>query len=155
MPGRRPTREERRRHRERVIDYARERKLERGCQGCGYREHPDALEFDHLVEGGGHAYKRVRTFAWVDSMMEDPGVQVLCGNCHNIKSRAAQRRPRGGRNVMTYGELLKDLDPEWKRVSKREFVAFCSEVDGRVRVGGPKGRGRITAKRALALLANK
>ena len=56
---------------------------------------------------------------------------------------------------MTYGELLKDLDAGFKRVSKKDFIAFCDAVDGRTRVGGPKGKGRLTAKKALALLASK
>lgn len=56
---------------------------------------------------------------------------------------------------MTYQELLKDLDPEFKRVSKKSFIEFCMYSDGRTRVGGPKGKGRITAKRALALLENR
>jgi len=53
---------------------------------------------------------------------------------------------------MTYGELQKDLNPEFKRGTKRQFIAWCKEADGRTRVGGPKGKGRLTAKKALALL---
>jgi hypothetical protein len=53
---------------------------------------------------------------------------------------------------MTFTELKKDLDPEFRVFTKRDFVAFIENVDGRVRVGGTKGKGRITAKRALALL---
>lgn len=56
---------------------------------------------------------------------------------------------------MTYGELSKDLDPEFHRDSKRTFIAFCQAVDGRTRVGGPKGKGRLTAKKALALLSSR
>ncbi len=53
---------------------------------------------------------------------------------------------------MTYQELQKDLDPTFRRVSKRDFVSYCTSVDGRVRVGGPTGKGRLTAKKALQLL---
>jgi hypothetical protein len=56
---------------------------------------------------------------------------------------------------MTYGELSKDLDPIFKRYSKKDFIAFCDGADGRTRVGGPKGKGRLTAKKALALLASR
>lgn len=56
---------------------------------------------------------------------------------------------------MTFTELKKDLLPEWKNSTKRDFILFCQAVDGRTRVGGPKGPGRITAKRALALLEVK
>jgi hypothetical protein len=53
---------------------------------------------------------------------------------------------------MDYRELKKDLDPEWKRLTKREFIDAASSVDGRTRVGGPVGQNRLTAKRALILL---
>jgi hypothetical protein len=53
---------------------------------------------------------------------------------------------------MSFSELRKDLDPAFKRATKAEFVAFCQGSDGRTRVGGPKGKGRLTATRALALL---
>jgi hypothetical protein len=56
---------------------------------------------------------------------------------------------------MTYTELKQELDPEFGRDTKADFILFCQLVDGRVRVGGPKGKGRITAKRALALLGVK
>lgn len=57
-----------------------------------------------------------------------------------------------GGALMTFQELKKDLDPDFKTFSKKEFIVFCEDADGRVRVGGTKGKGRITAKRALALL---
>jgi hypothetical protein len=38
-------------------------------------------------------------------------------------------------------------------MTKRDFVLTCQAVDGKTRVGGTVGKGRITAKRALALLA--
>ena len=53
---------------------------------------------------------------------------------------------------MTYKELSKDLDPTFKGWTKRDFIDFVTNVDGRVRVGGPTGKGRLTAKKAAALL---
>ena len=57
---------------------------------------------------------------------------------------------------MTFTELKKDLDPEFRRWTKAEFVEFLADEseygDPKVRVGGPTGKGRITVKRALALL---
>ncbi|MES2156016.1 MAG: hypothetical protein V4510_12860 [bacterium] len=53
---------------------------------------------------------------------------------------------------MTFQELKKDLDPAFKRMTKADFVNYCTGNDGRARVGGPTGKGRMTAKRALALL---
>lgn len=56
---------------------------------------------------------------------------------------------------MTFKDLKAQLDPAYRKLTKAEFVAFItdSDVDGRVRVGGPTGKGRITAKRAAALLS--
>jgi hypothetical protein len=53
---------------------------------------------------------------------------------------------------MTFTELRKDLQPQYKQMTKAEFVNFCTASDGRVRVGLSKGKGRLTAKQALALL---
>lgn len=53
---------------------------------------------------------------------------------------------------MTYTELKKSLDTEWKGLTKADFITMLQTVEPRTRVGGPKGPGRITAKRALALL---
>ncbi len=54
---------------------------------------------------------------------------------------------------MNYTALKSQLDPEFRALTKAEFVRFCeSASDPKERVGGPKGKGRITAKRALILL---
>lgn len=55
-------------------------------------------------------------------------------------------------DAVTYAELRKVLDAEWRFRTKADFVAVVRTVDGRTRVGGPKGKGRLTAKKALALL---
>lgn len=56
--------------------------------------------------------------------------------------------------MVTFVELRGLMDDEFRRHfrTKRDFVEFAQAVDGRTRIGGPKGKGRITAKRALALL---
>jgi hypothetical protein len=56
---------------------------------------------------------------------------------------------------MTFAELRKGdtLDPEFRAFStKRDLVNCLMGLDGRTRVGGPKGKGRLTAKKTLALL---
>jgi hypothetical protein len=57
---------------------------------------------------------------------------------------------------MTYTELRKVMDKDVRASfqNKAEFIFFITDpwVDGRIRVGGPKGKGRITVKRARALL---
>ena len=56
---------------------------------------------------------------------------------------------------MTYTELKKDLDPAFRGLTKSSFIDICLTVEPRTRVGGPKGKGRLTAKRALAFLGVK
>jgi hypothetical protein len=53
-----------------------------------------------------------------------------------------------------FQELRALLDPELRLRfrKKNELTAFLREQDGRARVGGPKGKGRLTAKKALDLL---
>lgn len=53
---------------------------------------------------------------------------------------------------MTFTQLKADLRPELRRMSKAQFVDFILGADGRVRVGESRGKDRITAKRARALL---
>lgn len=53
---------------------------------------------------------------------------------------------------MNFTELKKTLAPQYKKMTKAEFIAFCQTADGRVKVGTQVGPGRLTAKRALILL---
>lgn len=67
-------------------------KMERGCADCGFRGHPDALEFDH-VRGEklfqlGTAWGRPAEVVEAEIAKCD----VVCSNCHHI--RTAQRRSK-------------------------------------------------------------
>lgn len=67
-------------------------KLERGCAECGYREHADALQFDHKqprhLTGEGHV---PTSKGGLERVKTDPNIRVLCANCHAIKSNAERR----------------------------------------------------------------
>jgi hypothetical protein len=62
-------------------------KLKRGCECCGYNAHPSALDFDHI-----DPVSKVRDIAQMHttSIMqltnEISKCQVLCANCHRIKT---------------------------------------------------------------------
>jgi hypothetical protein len=56
---------------------------------------------------------------------------------------------------MNFTELKKVLAPDYKKMTKADFIAWCQGVDGRVKVGTASGKGRLTAKRALILLGVK
>ena len=84
------------RNRERLNEY----KLSKGCTDCGYNEHPAALEFDHLP-----GYDKIVTVAslcyraWSVIENEIAKCEVVCSNCHSIRSASRnwhkQRRPVG------------------------------------------------------------
>lgn len=56
---------------------------------CGFNTHPAALQFDHIVPvgGGGRRGGGVKSMAEARALSVDPNVQVLCANCHAIKTR--------------------------------------------------------------------
>lgn len=62
-------------------------KVEKGCTDCGYNVSPHALEFDHLPE-----FKKSRTVAslcwaaWERIMEEVNKCEVVCANCHAIRT---------------------------------------------------------------------
>jgi 5-methylcytosine-specific restriction endonuclease McrA len=64
-----------------------EEKLKRGCLKCGYKEHHSALDFDHIDPS-----TKVRDIAKMYTTniktlkQEMEKCQVLCANCHRIKS---------------------------------------------------------------------
>jgi len=69
-------------------------KMEMGCTDCGYRDHPDALEFDHLP-----MYHKDFTIGsalnnkGIDTLMREVAkCEVVCANCHRIRS--ANRREK-------------------------------------------------------------
>jgi 5-methylcytosine-specific restriction endonuclease McrA len=64
-------------------------KLEKGCAKCGYNEHPAALEFDHIVPVRTKTKKRYgsRNKKEFFNIINDSNIQVLCANCHRIKTR--------------------------------------------------------------------
>lgn len=76
-----------------VNDY----KMSKGCAQCGYNKHPYALQFDHINQinnreksrpryGSDGSVLRAESLKSLDKVKTDTNIQVLCGNCHNIKS---------------------------------------------------------------------
>jgi 5-methylcytosine-specific restriction endonuclease McrA len=68
-------------------------KVRKGCASCGYNSHPYALEFDHIDP----ATKRMKIsdmycYSWKRVKVELAKCQVLCGNCHNIKTISHMRK---------------------------------------------------------------
>jgi len=61
-------------------------KLERGCIDCGYREHSEALDFDHV--------RGIKLFEFASAGTRKPSsileeiakCEVVCANCHRIRT---------------------------------------------------------------------
>ena len=66
-------------------------KLESGCVCCGYKEHAEGLEFDHInpEEKTCNISKNNLSEARLKAELEK--CQVLCGTCHNIKTFAPEK----------------------------------------------------------------
>lgn len=65
-------------------------KLAVGCTDCGYRDHPAALEFDHLPGRAkvGEVGQLARSAAWEVVLEEIKKCQIVCANCHRVRTTA-------------------------------------------------------------------
>ena len=60
-------------------------KVEKGCLDCGYKEHPVALDFDHM-DGKTSHISNLKSISAVLEEIERHKCVVRCANCHRIKS---------------------------------------------------------------------
>lgn len=66
-------------------------KVESGCADCGYNSHPEAMDLDHLPQFEKHkAVSSMMTKAWTRIEAEIAKCEVVCANCHRV--RTANRR---------------------------------------------------------------
>jgi hypothetical protein len=64
-----------------------EEKLKRGCECCGYSAHACALDFDHLdPTTKTRDIAKMHTTSLSTLAKEIKKCQVLCANCHRIKT---------------------------------------------------------------------
>jgi hypothetical protein len=79
-------------HRQRDLLLITQYKLEQGCNDCGYRDHPEALELDHLP--GSKKMKAISAMVGSASKVrleaELAKCEVVCANCHRV--RTSKRR---------------------------------------------------------------
>jgi hypothetical protein len=64
-------------------------KLAAGCVDCGYKAHPAALQYDHIVAGGKSRdiSLMVTSGASIQEIMaEIDKCEVVCANCHAIRT---------------------------------------------------------------------
>lgn len=78
-------------YRQPKVEYADRIKLERGCADCGIKSvHPEIYDFDHLP--GAEKVKSVAALitsgSWDALRAEIAKCEVVCSNCHRIRTRA-------------------------------------------------------------------
>jgi len=62
-------------------------KLRRGCDICGYREHPVALHFDHLDRSQKRYAIGIMITHNLKRLFEEiRKCRVLCANCHYVET---------------------------------------------------------------------
>lgn len=71
-------------------------KVKAGCADCGYSAHPRALDFDHigtdkLYDVGRMLHNRT---AWDRVLAEIAKCEVVCANCHRIRTYERERRAK-------------------------------------------------------------
>lgn len=61
-------------------------KLASGCADCGYSTHPAALDFDHVGDGKTANVSSLIGCAWDRVAAEIAKCEVVCANCHRIRT---------------------------------------------------------------------
>lgn len=63
-------------------------KMQHGCEVCGYRKDPVALDLDHKnpADKVDDISNLVRYAPWLELLAELAKCRVLCANCHRIKT---------------------------------------------------------------------
>jgi len=60
-------------------------KLEAGCVDCGYDEHPEALDFDHVLPGKTSSVSHLSASASIERVLAEVALcAVRCANCHRV-----------------------------------------------------------------------
>ena len=75
-------------------------KLAAGCADCGYKVHPAALDFDHRPRTGKRWH--VSAMAGRSSVLiqrEIAKCDVVCANCHRIRTYKRRRAPGFARKM--------------------------------------------------------
>ena len=72
-------------------------KKAKGCEICGYNEHPSALEFDHLPQHKKHeAISRMVDYNLKRLFKEIRKCRILCVYCHRIHTDEQRRLTKSG-----------------------------------------------------------
>lgn len=82
-------------------------KVARGCADCGYNAHPVALDFDHLPGtdkiSGISRMMSIGNFIALEKELEK--CEVVCANCHRIRSSNRREEERAAKLATIYRPL--------------------------------------------------
>lgn len=77
-------------------DYSDGIKVASGCTDCGLKmpEHPEVFDFDHIdpTQKTGSVASKLTSGSLASLKDEIAKCEVVCANCHRIRTRAAHRR---------------------------------------------------------------
>jgi hypothetical protein len=77
--------------REERLTFLNDLKIWCGCADCGYRNHPEALDFDHLPGFTKKCAIAVIRYGRMEVLLDELSkCEVVCSNCHRV--RTSQRR---------------------------------------------------------------
>lgn len=74
--------------RARIKQFLTEIKLKQGCSECGYKEHPEALEFDHTSDNKSFTVSRAIALGYSEKkiLSEIEKCELVCANCHRVRT---------------------------------------------------------------------
>lgn len=71
-----------------------ELKLASGCVDCGYAEHACALDFDHVRGEKKFNLGSIATNGWDKIKAEVEKCEVVCANCHRVRTMRRREENR-------------------------------------------------------------
>ena len=88
-------------------------KVRAGCEICGFKGHPAALDFDHLYpESKGFDISKRYVFSNIDRLFEEiKKCRVLCANCHRIHSKESGHNQPKRRKI--HNDRIKKIIESW------------------------------------------
>lgn len=69
-------------------------KTDKGCSDCGYNEYPYVLSFDHIKGEKSFDISRMMNMSLDKIMTEIEKCEVVCHNCHAIRSYKRNQQGR-------------------------------------------------------------
>lgn len=91
-------------------------KMDHGCADCGYREHPSALDFDHVRGTKRFNVSQGAARTREDALEEIDKCDVVCANCHRIRSyeraNRNRRRDENGKGLLVEDAVVEATQPD-------------------------------------------